>query len=252
MNPITSNHTLFVADIHLQPDEFHPINQAFHQFLIDIPPNTEALYILGDLFEVWVGDDIGIKTYQKTIQHLNRLTSNGLDIYLLYGNRDFLMRHDFWQATGIKFIKEPTKLQIYELEILIMHGDILCTDDVEYQKMRKILRHPIITWIFLRLSQKRRIKIGKKMREKSKKHSSNKSQNIMDVNQQAVIDLFKQYPSCTNLIHGHTHRPKHHEFQQNGQEYHRWVLGDWRPETQVIKVYQNQEIQLAYISPNLN
>lgn len=229
-------HTLFIADIHLQPDDSHAINQSFHNFLIYQAPKADSLYILGDLFEIWIGDDIGIPIFQKTIHILKKLTINGLNIYLLHGNRDFLMRCDFYESTGINLIAEPKKINVYGLDILIMHGDSLCTDDVAYQRMRKVLRHPITNWLFLRLPQKKRLKIGETMRNKSKKYSSNKSENIMDVNQTAVKKLFKDHPNCQHLIHGHTHRPAHHIWQNNKQEYHRWVLGDWRPEALILQV----------------
>lgn len=244
MNTTLDSHTLLIADVHLQADDSHPINQAFHDFLIHQAPKADTLYILGDLFEIWVGDDIGLDVYQKTIQLLKQLTSNGLDIYLLYGNRDFLMRDNFWQATGIKTIIEPKKISMYGLEILVMHGDALCTDDIKHQKMRKILLNPLSTWLFLRLPKSQRIKIGKKMRTKSRLDSPNKAENIIDVTQSAVENLFKQHPNCLHLIHGHTHQPEHHTFQKDKKQYNRWVLGDWRPDAKIIKISPQQKIEL--------
>ena len=192
MNPSLKQQALFIADVHLQPDETHPINRAFHAFLNQETEQADSLYILGDLFEMWVGDDIGLKTYTSTISHLRRLTDQGLKIYLLFGNRDFLMRKTFWQATGIIPIREPKLLSFDDLDILVMHGDALCTDDKQYQKMRRLLRNPIVTWLFLKLPQKKRIQIGENMRAKSIKYSANKAQNIMDVNPQAVQALFEK------------------------------------------------------------
>ncbi|WP_019556349.1 UDP-2,3-diacylglucosamine diphosphatase [Thiomicrorhabdus arctica] len=224
MNP----YTLFVADIHLQPEPNHPINQAFENFLIEEAPKAQALYILGDLFEMWVGDDIGLEQYAPIISTLKLLTDNGLLIYAQYGNRDFLMREDFWHATGIQFLAEPTQVTLYQHTYLIMHGDNLCTDDKGYQRMRSILRNSLVQWLFLNLGRKRRLAIGQKMRCGSAQHSQNKSQAIMDVNSQAVCDLFKQYPHIEHIIHGHTHRPQHHLIEVDHITLHRWVLGDWQ------------------------
>lgn len=224
MNP----YTLFVADIHLQPEPNHPINQAFELFLINEAPKAEALYILGDLFEMWVGDDIGLEQYASVIRKLKFLTDNDLPIYCLYGNRDFLMREAFCQATGIELLKDPSEVTLYQHSYLIMHGDSLCTDDKGYQRMRSILRNSLIQWIFLHLNRKRRLKIGQKMRQGSAQYSQKKSHAIMDVNTQAVLNLFRQHPNIEHIIHGHTHRPQHHLIETEQTTRHRWVLGDWQ------------------------
>lgn len=228
MNPFT----LFVADIHLQPELDHPINQAFEKFLIDEAPKAEALYILGDLFEMWVGDDIGLEQYATIISRLKFLTDNGLPIYCQYGNRDFLMREAFWQATGIELMADPTQVTLYQHSYLILHGDSLCTDDRGYQRMRSILRNSAVQWIFLHLCRKRRLAIGQKMRQGSAQHSQKKPPSIMDVNPDAVRKLFKQHPSIAHMIHGHTHHPAHHIIKSTHQTLHRWVLGDWQALTE--------------------
>jgi UDP-2,3-diacylglucosamine hydrolase len=243
MNP----YTLFVADIHLQPEPDHPINQAFEKFLIDEAPKAEALYILGDLFEMWVGDDIGLEQYASIISKLKFLTDNGLPIYCQYGNRDFLMRESFWQATGIQFLVEPSQVTLYQHTYLIMHGDSLCTDDKSYQRMRSILRNAVVQWLFLNLGRKRRLAIGQKMRQGSAQQSQNKPQAIMDVNTQAVCDLFKQYPNVEHLIHGHTHRPAHHKIESGQQTLHRWVLGDW----QTLKDGPSKLLRVSASGPEL-
>ncbi len=231
-----NSYSLFIADIHLQPDDQHPINQAFYTFLEQEAPQADALYILGDLFEMWVGDDVGLKQYQTVIQLFAELTQAGLPIYLLFGNRDFLMRHAFCKATGIQLLKEPFATELYQHQLLLMHGDSLCTDDKDYQKARKILRHPLVTWLFLKLPKKKRLQIGQNMRQKSKRYNQNKAENIMDVNADSVVEIMQRYPEVTHLIHGHTHRPQHHLINFNGQTRHRWVLGDWRPQTKLLKV----------------
>jgi len=242
MNP--SSYTLFVSDVHLQPEDEHPINQAFYHFLEHDAHQAEALYLVGDIFEMWVGDDIGLKTYATAVAKLKQLTQQGLPIFYLFGNRDFLMRRAFWQATGIKPLKEPALIHCYGLEILLVHGDSLCTDDVEFQKMRRILRHPWVTWSFLHLLPKsKRLATGNKMRAQSKQYNQNKPENIMDINQTSLENLMQHYPNCQQIIHGHTHRPAHHSFTLNGQLKHRWVLGDWRPDAQILKLNQQQEFE---------
>lgn len=243
MNP----YTLFVADIHLQPEPDHPINQAFETFLIDEASKAEALYILGDLFEMWVGDDIGLEQYDTIISKLKFLTDNGLPIYCLYGNRDFLMREAFCQATGIELLKDPSEVTLYQHSYLIMHGDSLCTDDKGYQRMRSILRNSVVQWIFLHLSRKHRLKIGQKMRQGSAQYSQKKSQAIMDVNSQAVFDLFRQHPNIEHIIHGHTHRPQHHLIEIEHTPRHRWVLGDW----QALKEGPSKLLRVSTLGPEL-
>ena len=220
--------TLCIADVHLQPDHHHPINQAFRAFLQNEAHQAEALYILGDLFEMWVGDDMGLQTYAPEIAAIRQLTESGTAVYIQFGNRDFLMRKAFWQATGAIYLKQPKVIEIFQQHYLMLHGDSLCTDDKAYQKMRLLLRNPLVTWAFLRLAPHKRQAIGEKMRANSQKYNLNKAENIMDVSEEAVQKLLKQYPNATGIIHGHTHRPAHHTHQIDNQTYHRWVLGDWR------------------------
>ena len=222
-------YTLLIADVHLQPEQDHPINQAFKQFLVEEAPKAEALYILGDLFEMWVGDDIGLQQYSEIIQHFIKLTDQGLSIYLQFGNRDFLMGADFWQATGIQKLNDVHKTNLYGQEYLMLHGDTLCTDDKGYQRMRKIFRNPIVIWIFLHLCKKRRLAIGNKMRANSIEYSQNKPSAIMDVNNQAVCDLFNEHQNVRHMIHGHTHRPAHQVIEVQHTTLNRWILGDWQP-----------------------
>jgi len=231
--------SLVVADIHLQPEANHPINLAFIKFLQQEAPKADSLYILGDLFEMWVGDDIGLIDYSETIHAFKTLTDSGLPIYLQYGNRDFLMKQAFCDASGIQIIKDISLQNLYDEPYLFLHGDSLCTDDKGYQRMRKLFRSNIVQWVFLHLCQKRRRFIGNKMRQSSKQHSEAKPQQIMDVNQKAVCDLFEKNPQVTHMIHGHTHRPQHHLIEAEHKTLHRWVLGDWRPEAKIIKISKN-------------
>lgn len=231
-----ANYTLIVADIHLQPEPNHAINQAFMSFLQQDTANAQALYILGDLFEMWVGDDIGLEQYSPFIKQFKKLTDSGLAIYLQYGNRDFLMKQSFFEATGIQLLDDISVITLYNQPYLLLHGDTLCTDDKGYQKMRRIVRNRFIQWVFLHLCRKRRLFIGHKMRQNSQQQSQSKPAQIMDVNNQAVQQLFTQTPQVTHMIHGHTHRPKHHTIDIDNQTHHRWVLGDWRPQAKIIKI----------------
>lgn len=238
-----SSASYLLADVHLQPDTQHPINQAFLSFINQQAPQADSIYILGDLFETWVGDDLGIPLYQTEIKALKSLTDSGTKLYIGYGNRDFLMREAFWHATGAEFIKDEYIAQIQGLECLLLHGDSLCTDDKNYQRMRHWFRKPWVQWLFLHLPKKTRLKIAQKLRQQSGKYGQYKQANIMDVSNQAVENLYAQHPNIKHMIHGHTHRPAHHHLKINGLDKQRWVLGDWRPETQIIKI-SNQQISL--------
>ncbi|KDN94942.1 UDP-2,3-diacylglucosamine diphosphatase [Hydrogenovibrio marinus] len=246
--------SLITADIHLQPDETHPINQAFYRFLEEDAPQAEALYLIGDIFEMWVGDDVGLETFPKAIQHLSDLVKKGTRVYLMFGNRDFLMKSAFWKATGIQPLSDPNLVDFYGEKILLSHGDSLCIDDKEYQKMRRWFRNPVIQWLFLCLPKAKRLAIGENMRKKSQQYNQNKADNIMDVNQGAVESLLARYPECNHLVHGHTHRPGEQTFMVEGVEKHRWILGDWRPETQLLKVTerpgQSPEIEWLFLNGN--
>lgn len=244
MTDLKASYTLLVADIHLQPDETSPINQTFIHFLETQAAQADALYILGDLFEMWVGDDMGLSQYQSAISALKKLSDSGVPIYALYGNRDFLMRDAFWQASGIQPLPEISSVTIYELPLLLCHGDELCTDDTGYQRMRRFFRHPWVQRLFLWLPQKRRLAIGAAMRRGSSANSQQKMPASMDVTDQAVQALFQTHPQCNHLIHGHTHQPAHHQLTIDHQVKHRWVLGDWRPQAQLLKIKSNQQLEL--------
>ncbi len=242
----SNSHILCIADIHLQPDSEHPINQAFRAFLQQEASLAEALYILGDLFEMWVGDDIGLETYTQEVAAIRALVDKGVPVFIQFGNRDFLMRKAFWKTTGAQHLKQPKAIEINQQTYLMLHGDSLCTDDKAYQRMRLLLRNPLVTWLFLKLPAEKRQSIGEKMRANSQKHNLNKAENIMDVSESAVLRL--SLPQATGIIHGHTHRPAHHEYLHNGKIFHRWVLGDWRVKQQTVTMQMlkiNHQAQLT-------
>ncbi|MBO1924334.1 UDP-2,3-diacylglucosamine diphosphatase [Thiomicrorhabdus sp. 6S3-12] len=229
--------SLVIADIHLQPNQpQHPINQTFLRFLQQKAIHAQRLYILGDLFEVWLGDDIGLQQYPTEIQALKALSDSGIELYLQYGNRDFLMRKHFQQTSGVRLLPDEYTLQIGAQEILMLHGDQLCTGDIAYQKMRRIFRNPVIQWLFLHLPKSRRIKIGEKMRQESMQAGKDKNAEIMDITEDALQKLLERHPGCATVIHGHTHKPAQHTHHFNGHDYRRYVLSDWRPATQYLSL----------------
>ena len=194
-------HTLIIADLHLTQVENDKI-ELFNQFCTEYASKVDQLFILGDLFNTWIGDDISLNTYQSITTILARLTQV-TQVFVMAGNRDFLLSNTFEKETGCKIIKEPHLLNHNENNYLLIHGDSLCTDDVDYQKLKKVLRNPIIQFIFLHLPKNLRLKLTGQLRKKSIEAQSYKSEKIMDVNQSTVDELMTKYPN-TDLIHGHT------------------------------------------------
>ena len=213
--------TLIIADLHLTQVENDKV-ELFDQFCTEYASQVDQLFILGDLFNTWIGDDISLNTYQSIATILNQLTKT-TEVFVMRGNRDFLLSNTFEKETGCKIIKEPYSLSHNEKKYLLIHGDSLCTDDVDYQKLKKVLRNPIIQFIFLHLPKNLRLKLTGQLRKKSIEAQSYKSEKIMDVNQSAVDELMTNY-SDTDLIHGHTHRQNTHKMER----YTRYVLGDWK------------------------
>jgi len=221
MMPINMSQTLIIADLHLTQVEIDKI-ELFDQFCTQYASQVDQLFILGDLFNIWIGDDISLNTYHSITTILNKLTKT-TEVFVMAGNRDFLLSNTFEKETGCKLIKEPYVLKHNEKNYLLIHGDSLCTDDVDYQKLKKVLRNPIIQFVFLHLPKNLRLKLTGQLRKKSIEAQSYKSEKIMDVNQSAVDELMTNY-SDTDLIHGHTHRQNIHKMER----YTRYVLGDWK------------------------
>ncbi len=216
---------LFISDLHLSAER-PDITQAFHQLLQNIAPDSEALYILGDLFEVWLGDDLIPPEYHESIAELKQLSQKNVPIYIMRGNRDFLFGPQFELLSGATLIDDPTIIDLYGTTTLLMHGDTLCTDDIKYQEFRTMVRNPAFQTDFLSKTPAERIAIAKQLRDTSKSETHSKSEEIMDVNSTAVIDAFTQH-SVQNFIHGHTHRPAVHELEANNLPAKRIVLQDW-------------------------
>jgi UDP-2,3-diacylglucosamine hydrolase len=216
---------LFISDLHLSQDR-PEITALFQKFLHETAPQSSALYILGDLFEVWLGDDMILPDYQAPIEAMHTLSQNGTRIYIMYGNRDFLMKQRFEQLSGATIIYEPTVIDLYGTPTLLLHGDTLCTDDLEYLKFRSMVRNPQWQAQMLAKTPQERLAMAKHFREVSKSATAQKASEIMDVNQQAVENAM-QSSQVHQLIHGHTHRPAVHQFTLQGEAATRIVLADW-------------------------
>ena len=227
-------HTLFISDLHLTEDQPH-ITRRFLDFTQNIAPSAEALYILGDLFEYWAGDDDSDTPFhQKIIKAINDVSRQGTAIYIMHGNRDLLMDQQLMQACSATLLPDPTVINLYGTPTLLTHGDALCTDDKEYQAFRKQVREPVWRNNFLSQPLAQRKAYIEQLRKLSEEQKQSKSMDIMDVNRDAVAELFRlnQYP---RMIHGHTHRQKHHLHEVDGKTCDRWVLGDWHKTGNALK-----------------
>ncbi|MGF0336345.1 UDP-2,3-diacylglucosamine diphosphatase [Ectopseudomonas toyotomiensis] len=202
------------------------MTRAFLLFLATRARQAEALYILGDFFEVWIGDD-GMTPFQHEIARaLRELSDAGTRIYLMHGNRDFLIGKRFCSEAGCILLSDPHKLQINGEPVLLMHGDSLCTLDVGYMKLRRWLRNPLSLLILRSLPLSTRQKLARKLRNESRAQTRMKASEIVDVTPEEVVKVMAAHDVRT-LIHGHTHRPAVHELDVNGQPARRIVLGDW-------------------------
>ncbi len=217
--------TLFISDLHLDPARPDITGQAL-EFLATETQGAEALYILGDLFEAWVGDDDPEHEKRRVIAALKQLTDGGLPCYFMHGNRDFLVGEGFAAASGCRLLADPTIVELHGTKVMLMHGDTLCTDDHQYQAFRQMVRNPSWQQAMLARPLAERVALAKQMREASAASMAGKSDEIMDVNQDAVESAMRAHGVHT-LLHGHTHRPAVHRFELDGREAVRIVLGDW-------------------------
>lgn len=226
--------TLFIADLHLCSEE-PAIVAGFLRFLAGEARQADALYILGDLFEAWIGDDEPEPLHGQIAAAIKTLVDSGVPCYFIHGNRDFLLGKRFASASGMTLLPEEKRLELYGRQVLIMHGDTLCTDDEGYQAFRRKVHQPWLQALFLAFPLFIRKRIAARMRAGSKAANSSKSMAIMDVNPQAVVDILTRH-HVQWLIHGHTHRPAIHTLTANGQPAFRGVLGAWHEEGSMIKV----------------
>jgi UDP-2,3-diacylglucosamine hydrolase len=222
-----NEHSLFISDLHLCSTR-PAITRQFVDFLSTIAGKTEALYILGDLFEYWAGDDdLDDPRHSDIIAALSELKPAGTQVFFMHGNRDFLLDGDFAEKTGITLLADPTLLTLYGKRVLLSHGDKLCTDDIAYQAFRQQVRELAWQRDFLAQPLAARKAQIETLRQRSEQEKSQKAESIMDVNAEAVNALLRQYDYPELLIHGHTHRPARHVIQVDGHSSERWVLGDW-------------------------
>ncbi|MDA0788872.1 MAG: UDP-2,3-diacylglucosamine diphosphatase [Proteobacteria bacterium] len=214
--------SIFISDLHL--DDARPdVTDAFLAFLTDGMEGVEQLFILGDLFEVWLGDDDDSPFNRRIIHALAELT---IPRYFLHGNRDFLIGHDFCIATGLELLSDPTTIDLYGRRVLLMHGDSLCTRDTAYMAARKMLRNPDTTRDLLSRSLEERAAIARGARDESRAHTRETAMDIMDVTPQDVVSTMNDH-DVTTMIHGHTHRPNVHDVNLGKRQGTRIVLGDW-------------------------
>ena len=226
--------TLFIADLHLCVEE-PAITAGFLRFLAGEARNADALYILGDLFEAWIGDDDPNPLHRQMAAAIKAVSDSGVPCYFIHGNRDFLLGKRFARESGMTLLPEEKVLELYGRRVLIMHGDTLCTDDAGYQAFRAKVHKPWLQTLFLALPLFVRKRIAARMRANSKEANSSKSLAIMDVNQNAVVSAMEKH-QVQWLIHGHTHRPAVHELIANQQPAFRVVLGAWHTEGSMVKV----------------
>ncbi|MCL1049446.1 UDP-2,3-diacylglucosamine diphosphatase [Shewanella abyssi] len=225
--------TLFVGDLHLsagRPD----ITQAFLTFLETQLVDTDALYILGDLFEVWVGDDIA-EPFADQLADAIKLASQRLPVYFIHGNRDFLIGSSFAKRSGMTLLPEVYLLNLYGIDTVILHGDSLCTLDKPYQRFRAFRNFAWAKWLYAHLPKSKRLGIAAKLRSRSQSSNQQKSDSIMDVEPDAVIELLDS-TKTQQMIHGHTHRPAIHQLAHGKR---RIVVGDWYDQGSMLCVSQD-------------
>ena len=225
--------TLFISDLHLS-DQRPAITEAFIGFLEGEARGAEALYILGDLFEVWLGDDMVLPEYARAIEAMHRLADAGVPLFVMHGNRDFLLGDDFAAMSGAQRLPESTVIDLHGTPTLLLHGDTLCTDDVAYQKFRAMVRNPAWQAEVLAKSPEERLALARQFREMSMAEMQGKSEAIMDVNADAVEAAFRE-AGVRQMIHGHTHRPAIHDLEIDGEPARRIVLGDWYDQGSVLE-----------------
>jgi UDP-2,3-diacylglucosamine hydrolase len=225
--------TLFISDLHLDSERPAGIQKFLH-FIDQDASKADALYILGDLFEVWIGDDNTDLGNALIIQALTKLNLQGVPCFFMHGNRDFLIGKRFANATGCKLLKEYEVLEIEGTRVLLTHGDLLCTDDKPYMALRSAVRNPTWQQDFLSKTLQERKTIADDIRKHSKQAIAQKPPEIMDVNQKTVADTMLEY-DVRVLLHGHTHRPNIHHFHLDGTDATRIVLGDWYEEGSVVR-----------------
>jgi len=230
---------IFISDLHMDAD--HPeISLKFNQLIREDNSRTDAVYILGDLFEAWIGDDDDSAFQRETIKNIRYAVDSGLKIYVMRGNRDFLLGDKFLHETGCHLLQDEEKIDVYGTPVLLMHGDSLCTNDEKYQRLRKYSRNKVLQKLFLNFPLSFRKKIAEKARAASNKHTGKTDMATMDVSQHAVKETMQKH-DVQYLIHGHTHQPDIHMFAWNGKNCERIVLPAWHDGGTIFEWYSNGE-----------
>jgi UDP-2,3-diacylglucosamine hydrolase len=228
-------HTYIISDLHLTPER-PQIIKAFFDFLGNDAPTAERLYILGDLFEFWIGDDAGSILGADPVLDAMKAISQVVDCYFIAGNRDFLVRQTFTERTGFKILSDETVIDLYGTKTLLLHGDSLCTDDIAHQQFRsQMMTNDQFCDGFLQMNIADRIEQAKLARLQSNEHKSEISMGIMDVTEAAVLASFAKH-NVSQIIHGHTHRQNTHQYSVDGDKAIRYVLGDWNASNSIMRV----------------
>ncbi len=233
---------LFISDLHLAPERPQIID-LFERFSYEIASRAKTLYILGDFLEYWLGDDDRADGLDKVFATLNHLSNSGTEVLFMHGNRDFLVGDALAERCNFKIIDEPYQITVNQQTALLMHGDSLCTDDIDYQQFRAMVRNPAWQQAVLSKSLQEREQLAKSLRDKSQVATADKLPDIMDANQQAIESIMQQY-DIRLLIHGHTHRPGIHDFSIDGTMKRRIVLGDWYKTGSYLRFNDNNEPEL--------
>lgn len=229
--------TLFISDLHLDADA-PAIAQQFQDFLTTEARGADALYILGDLFESWVGDDDPNPHYARIKQDIRQLADTGVPVYFMHGNRDFMIGPGFAEETGVEILHDPHVIKIHGEPLLLSHGDAYCTDDVEYQAIRKMTRDPQWKAMMLAKSVEERLAFAAQARAASLAHGGTINDEISDVNVTAIEQAMSN-AGVAMMLHGHTHRPAVHDITVAGQAAKRIVLGDWYEQGSVVRWDEN-------------
>ncbi|MGB5518040.1 MAG: UDP-2,3-diacylglucosamine diphosphatase [Gammaproteobacteria bacterium] len=241
-----TDNSLFISDLHLAPER-PEIIRLFQKFVDDIAIQADVLYILGDFLEYWIGDDDKAAGLQPVFNALDHLHQSGTRVRFMHGNRDFLVGKKLASRHYFEIIDDPCIAHMNHQPVLLMHGDLLCTDDIAYQNFRAKVRNRFYQRLFLLLPLSLRERVARSLRDTSEKATSDKSAEIMDVNQHAVENIMREFKTKV-LIHGQTHRPGIHEFELDGQKVKRVVLGDWYQHGNYLRTNADMEFELVEFS----
>lgn len=235
--------TLLISDLHLAPERPQML-QLFVDFANNIAAKADSLYILGDFLEVWWGDDDPAADYQEVFNAIQRLVeTNNTAVFLMHGNRDFMIGHELAKRCHFTLIDDPYPLELAGKKAMLIHGDSLCTDDIEYQKFRQMVRNPQWQQQVLQKSLEERYALAQSIREQSKSNTAMKAEDIMDVNPEATRKIFTDN-NIDLLIHGHTHRPAFHKMDIDGKPVQRIVLSDWYEHGSYLRISDSNSIDM--------